>query len=396
MNKALIEKYTGAEIPARIADEGMRHGFITNWHHMAANYGEGVDAQLLSEQILLCPETHDELYLPPDPVRYVKGTRPAIERAAKEATKDAKSETECAIAVMRFTRDLHKKHTGWHPFFGGTEEVLIEKGEELCECVARLAVAMLEVLGIPARIITHTIGGHVTAEAYADGKWGYIDPRCGMYALLPDGRLASLWELWQDPSILDRQSDLVKADVSPRFKYTERIAALKQKYLSAKEVNTFKYYSLADAEKYNYTWQTDEGCIALDMNRISKDYAEARRAVMFPDQPKAESYGYHIRLTISDGATLTDDIMLGARMMNVMCHPRIARFYIDGELAYETDGWIPVSELSTFQHGVVYFGGANGSLPVSKLSEGAHTLRVEMVVTPTITVDKEITFFVKH
>ena len=395
MNRELIEKYTGSEIPARISDEGMRHGFITNWHHMAANYGEGVDAQLLSEQILLCRETCEELYLAPDPVRYEKGKRPVLERAAREATKDAKSETECAVAIMRFTRDLHKKHKGWHPFFGGTEEVLIEKGEELCECVARLAVAMLEVLGIPARIITHTIGGHVTAEAYADGKWGYIDPRCGMYALLPDGRLASLWELWQDPSILDRQSELVKADVSPRFSYTDRISALKQKYLSPKEVNTFKYYSLADADRYNYTWQTDEGCIALDMNIITKNYAEARRAVMFPEQPKAESYGFDIRLTLSDGATLTEDVMLGARMMNVMCHPRIARFYIDGELAYETDGWIPVSELSTFQHGVVWFGGASGSLPVSSLAEGKHTLRVEMVVTPSITIDKKIAFFVK-
>lgn len=395
MKSELLLKYTGKNIPDVIEDEGMRRGFIINWEHMAANYGDGVDAQLLLGQIMLCDKTADILYAAPDETRYVKGTRPMLERVASEIFSSCKSETECAIAVMRYTRDLHKKRKGWHPFFGGTEEVLIEKGEELCECVARLAVALLEVWGIPARIITHTIGGHVTAEAYADVKWGYIDPRCGMYFLLEDGRLASLLELLRDHSILDGQSEAVKADVSHRWRYEERLCALKKKYLSVKEVNTFKYYSLADADKYNYSWLTEEQCIPLNMNTVCTAYGEVRNEVMFPEKPKSTDKKYPIRFTLHDGVTLSEDVMLGARMCGVMCHPTVSRFYLDGELIYSTDGWFPVSELSTYQHGIVLLGGAGGSLPVSKMSDGEHVLKVEMDVAPDCTSEAYLRFFVK-
>ena len=396
MNMELISKYQGEKIPDRIPDEGMRRGFITNWEHMAKNYGQSVDAQLLSEQILLCEATAEELYLPPEPTRYVKGTRPMLERVAKEATKEAKSETECVIFLMRFIRDLHKKRKGWHPFFGGIEEVLIEKGEELCECVARLEVALLEVLGIPARIITHTIGGHVTAEAYADGKWGYVDPRCGMYFLLSDGRLASLWELWHDHTILDAQPDSVRADVSDRWRYDERLRALKEKYLSPYEVNTFKYYSLANSEKYDYSWVCDEDCIALGMNLVSKKYAEVRGEVMFGKKPDREAPKYDVRFTLHDGAVLSEDVMFGVRVNGAACHPKVARFYLDGELIYTSSPWIPISELSTHQHGIILLGGAGGSLPVSSLSDGEHRITVELDVAPGVVVSKSISFVVKR
>lgn len=391
----LLKDYVGDRIPAKIADDDMRRGFITNWEHMAANYGRGVDAQLLENQIMLCTDTAEALYRKPAPTRYKKGTRPVLDRVAEEIFSGAVSETECAIRAMRYTRDLHKKHKGWHPFFGGTEEVLIEKGEELCECVARLAVALLEVWGIPARIITHTIGGHVTAEAYADGKWGYIDPRCGMYFLLDDGRLASLWELWFDHSILDKQSDAVRADVSHRWTYAERVKALKEKYLSPKEVNTFKYYSLADADKYDYSWQTDEMCIALNMNGICRTYGEVRREVMFPEQPKTAGPRYTVRFTLPNGVVLSEDVMLGVRVNGTMCHPCASRFFIDGEEVYSTNGWTPVSELSSFQHGVIFLGGAGGSLPVSKLPDGDHTLTVRLKVNSDEWITAEMNFTVK-
>ena len=395
MNIELLKKFTGEEIPFRIKDMAMRRAFVVNWTHMAANYGPGVDAELLYGQILLCDETWEVLYEKPDPVRYKKGTRPVLERVAREAVTGASSETECAIAIMRFTRDLYKKHKGWHPFFGGTEEVLIEKGEELCECVARLEVALLEVLGIPARIITHTVGGHVTAEVYADGKWGYIDPRCGMYFLLEDGRLASLWELIHDHSILDRQTDAVRADVSDRWQHAERIRALKEKYLSAGEVNSFKYYSLADADKYNYSWMTDEKCIDLNMNLICTEYGRARNAVMFPEKLDSDAKAYSVRFTLPDGVTLREDVMLGVRVTGVMCHPQVAHFYIDGTPAYSSSPTVPVSELSTFQHGIILFGGAGGSLPVSTLEDGKHTLSVEICISPTYKISDSIDFFVK-
>lgn len=396
MLDGVLEKYTGMNIANTISDEGMREGFIVNYRHMEANYGGGVDAQLLCEQIRLCDETAELLYRAPAPVRYKKGARPVLDKTAEEATAGAKSDTERVVMIMRFTRDLYKRRRGWHPFFGGTEEVLIEKGEELCECVARLEVALLEVLGIPARIVTHTIGGHVTAEAYADGKWGYIDPRCGMYALLPDGRLASLLELWRDPSILDRQPDAVRADVSARWRWDERARALKEKHLSEKEVNTFKYYSLADAKRYNYSWMSDGECIALDMNRICTEYGKVRARVMYPDKPVEETERYPVRFSLPDGVTLSEDVMLAVRVTGIMCHPEEASFYIDGELAYKTPPLYPISELSTYQHGVIFFGGAYGSLPVSTLSRGEHILSVELKVNSDEVKRAELRFVVKR
>ena len=87
--------------------------------------------------------------------------------------------------------------------------------------------------------------------------------------------------------------------------------------------------------------------------------------------------------------------MLGVRMMDVMCHPRVVRFYLDGELIYFTDGWIPTSELSTYQHGIVLLGGAGGCLPVGKMEDGQHTLSVEMDVADGVTSETSLNFFVK-
>lgn len=394
MDRSILQEYTGVNIPSKIEDPARREAFIINWKHMWGNYGEGVDAQLLWEQILLCDATEEILYQPPEPTRYVKGSRPVLERYAKEITKDAASETECAIAIMRYMRDTFYKCRGRQLFWGGTEEVLLEKGEQLCECVARLEVALLEVLSIPARIITHTIGGHVTTEVFADGKWGYVDPRCGMYFYLEDGRLASLIELIRDHSIMDKQPEAVVSDVSPRFPYEGRIEALKRAYCSTLEVNTFKYYSLADAERYNYTWQQDSGCISLGMNRLIKEYYNARVALMYPEKGGAAMP--EIRFTLHDGVTLSEDVLFGVRVNNVMCQPEVMRFYLDGELIYSADGWVPISELSTAQHGVTYLGGAGGSLPVSTLSDGEHSLRVEAELAPDWVMEKSLSFFVKH
>ncbi|MBR2929764.1 MAG: transglutaminase domain-containing protein [Clostridia bacterium] len=392
MDKSRLNGYIGADIPDRIEDEDRRLGFIINWRHMAANYGSGVDAQLLSEQILLCDATEAVLYEKPDPVRYVKGSRPILEAKAKEITEGARNEQDCAIMIMRYMRDHYNPRKGMQLFWGGTEEVLLEKGEQLCECVARLEVALLEVLGIPARIITHTIGGHVTTEVYADGKWGYVDPRCGMYFLLEDGRLASLIELCRDHSIMDRQPEEVKADVSPRFPYEGRIEALKKRYVSAVEVNTYKYYSLADSDRYDYSWCTAEDCVRLGMNEQVHAYAEIRKKVMGVGGGRGKPV---IRFTLNDGMTVSEDILFAVRVNGVMAQPRIMEFYIDGSLAYSSDEWVPISELSNCQRGVTYFGGAQGSLPVSTLSDGQHTLKVDVHITPEWVESKEITFFVK-
>ena len=54
------------------------------------------------------------------------------------------------------------------------------------------------------------------------------------------------------------------------------------------------------------------------------------------------------------------------------------------------------SELSTYQHGIILYGGIGGSLPVSTLVEGEHTLTVELEISPTLTKEAKLRFIVKR
>ena len=111
---------------------------------------------------------------------------------------------------MCFCRDLYKQNDGILLFYGGTEEELIKKGEQLCECLARLMVALCEIIDIPGRIITHIAGGHLTCEVFLENKWSYFDPRTGIFYVLPNGQIASAIELLLQPEIMDRQPEWVK------------------------------------------------------------------------------------------------------------------------------------------------------------------------------------------
>ena len=167
-------------------------------------------------------------------------------------TAGCNTQREKMLALMRFCRDLYKKREGI-PFseyiYGGTEEQLIDKGEELCECLGRLMVALCEIAGMPGRIVMHDVGGHITSEILVDGHWAYVDPRVGLYFVKPDGLLASTWDLWQNPALLRQQTDQVKADLSARWTWEERLWKCEKKYFHPAEVNGFENYSLADAAR---------------------------------------------------------------------------------------------------------------------------------------------------
>jgi len=382
-----LSRYTGKQIAEQIKDNGRRDAFLTNWEHMAANYGEGVDAQLLREQILLTDETADTLYRVPSPCRYRHGSRPELESTAKALTTHLQSETEQALTLMRFCRDLYKKRKGLHLFYGGTEEELIEKGEELCECLARLFTALAETIGLPARIITHTIGGHLTAEVYADGKWGYLDPRCGVYFRMADGRLASLWELYQNPALLEGQSPETKADVSDRFPYEMRIEKLRKLYLSPTEVNTIKYYSLADSHRYHYTWYSDSDCLNAGLNEVSARYADCRKDLMnFGDGRIPRK----VIFTLPDGCVLHENIPLGVRCEGAVIPPEKAEFHLDGTLLYQTDGTVTVPDIHNRVSGMIMLGGASGVLPVDTIPNGIHQITATLWISKTATVSGTI------
>jgi len=64
--------------------------------------------------------------------------------------------------------------------------------------------------------------------------------------------LASVWEIWNDPSLLRQQSRHVKNDVAGEKSWEQRVLNCEEKYFNLKEITGFENYSLADASRYNY------------------------------------------------------------------------------------------------------------------------------------------------
>lgn len=382
-----LEPYTGRAI-ADLLEGDRRDAFLLNWKRTEANYGNSVDSMLLREQILLTDSTVDVLYAPPPSPSYIPGTRPVLETLATSLSAGTKSQTECALAVMRYLRDSYQRCKGRHLFYGGTEEVLLEKHEQLCEGLSRLMTALLETLRIPARMITHIVGGHVVVEIWTDGKWGYIDPRFGLYFYRPDGLLASLTELIRDPSLTEKQSATVMADSSSRFPYSDSIKNLKELYLSPWEVHTYKPYSISNAHRYSYSWSTFDDCFSRGVNAIALAHNAVRTRLT------GRNWGVEpqIRISLPEGARISEDILLAVRVNHVPVQPREAHFYLDGTHLWSSDAWVPISALSNPTEGVILFGGPEGLFPASSLPPGPHTLRIEVMLAPSLTKAAEVRF----
>ena len=281
-----LAPYIGEAAAERLVGPDRRRAYLLNYRQLGVNYGQAnVEFQLRKELVILCPQTVDVLYgsFTPGPVRYEKGSRPELERVAAAITVNCASDREKALALMRFCRDLWK-HKPDAPFaeyiYGGTEEQMIAKPEILCETLSRLMVALCEVAGMPGRLVMHILGGHICTEILLDGHWAYIDPRCGMFFVGDDGRLASVWELWQDPAVIWRQADDVKAEASGQWPWSWRAWKCESMYFSPREVNGFQNYSLADTAKYGYGQLSNKDAVAGGLLDINRDYvATARRAL---------------------------------------------------------------------------------------------------------------------
>jgi hypothetical protein len=279
-----ISKYKGKAAAYQIRGVWRKKAYIFNYEQFAANYGEGVEFQLRREQVILCPQTVDYLYskFTPSVVKYVKGSRPELEKEVNTAIANCKKNQEKALALMRFCRDLKEKDTikwGQGYVFGGTEEYIIEEGSDICECLGRLYVALCEIAGLPARIVMHDIGGHITAEVNIDGSWGYIDPKTGLYFLKKDNTLASTWEVWTNPSLMHTQSDAVKADLKDKPGWEEKIKKCEDQYFNIKEVIGFENYTLSDCSKYNYTVLTWDEAVRAGLFRVNEAYTYATNQV---------------------------------------------------------------------------------------------------------------------
>ncbi len=253
----IIEKFTGLNIADSVNDPDKRAIYLHNWEQMHTNYGENVDWERLRKQILLCDETADYLYRTPKPVKYVRGTRPYLDKVVDEVTANCTTDKEKILSIFTYIRDLYKKHeagTFIQLFYGGTEEDLIKKGENLCECVARLMVALCEVAGFPGRIILQIVAGHLVSEIYFDGKWAFFDPRGGIFYLDADDNFLSIREIMADRSVIFKQKDWVKAYASDLWTHDYWAQKNYDGSMHPNEMPCFGEYSLMDADEYHFEW----------------------------------------------------------------------------------------------------------------------------------------------
>jgi hypothetical protein len=136
--------------------------------------------------------------------------------------------------------------------------------------------------GLPARLHSSHISGHMMAEVLTDGKWGWIDPMKGIAPVNDAGRPASARELLQDPRLFERQPRSVWDDLRPPaivFGTEERdprnlhytMARNRDCYFHPKEAMALGNYFVWDFARYNYNWHIE----AVDAPRIK----EARRGL---------------------------------------------------------------------------------------------------------------------
>jgi|GEM_PF-1166369 len=372
--RVFLASYTGKEIEKHLIGHA-HEAFQANWRQMECNYRDNVDAMLLNEQILFCPETEQALYDPAWVVtHYMPGTRPALERTVSDVTRGAETDFEKALCLLDFCRDLYQTNRGRLLFYGGAEEELIRKGEQLCECLARLMVALCEVISIPARIITHIVGGHLTTEVYIDGHWSYMDPRTGLFFVKEDGIPASLSDLLHRPSVMDDQPAWVVAHTSVRWTHDQRIQRCREIYFTDREVNTIKPYSLSSSDSYRYGWTVNDDLAERDMNSIHREYAKAIRAVLGKDVLVGLPY---FDLTLAPGQTVALPLPVLAIPRGTCVPPKRVRFRIDGRTVWETPDLIPLESIHTHIDGVFSLFGDNGFLDPQTLNHGNHLLEVE-------------------
>ncbi len=271
-----LREYTGANAVRRVFGEWREKAWRLNCEQLALNYGENVDYELRREQVLFMPETAEFLYsaaavLKP---RYRKGTRPALEAVVAPLVAGCADAQSKAAAIARHCRDLKNKAQGQarHLVFGGTEEELLQRGEDLGECLGRLFVALCEVAGIPARIVMHDISGHTAAEAWLGGRWGYFDLQRGIWFLNADGQIASLRDLVANPALAERPAAPEQVDAAWARLCRERL-------FHPSEIHGFEYYSLADAGKYHYGKVTRAEAVSAGLFKISPIYDAVSRKV---------------------------------------------------------------------------------------------------------------------
>ncbi len=206
-----------------------------------------VDRVGIEHMVRLCDATAGFLYTgyTPTTTRYAPGSRPTLEAVCEEIFEGVSDAEKRVRRIGRFCRRLGAKASKGpvdEMLFGGTEEQIIARGSDWCTDVSRVACGLLQVSGIPSRIVFQAnrhrpYSGHVIVEAWRSGTWGALDPTCNVVYRHSSGRGASVWELISD-------DDLLKS----HYRNAGTMYTNPDQFRLSAVVN----YSIADAARYRY------------------------------------------------------------------------------------------------------------------------------------------------
>lgn len=174
---------------------------------------QSVDRLLMNRMIRLCPETAQYLYAgyTPTRVRYPRGLRPELEELAPSLVGDAVSCESRLERLAEYTARLSEsaeENDLDRLRFGGTEEAIIRRGSDWCTDVARVACALCQVAGLPARMVmlfntAQAYSGHTIIEVYRNGGWGVVDSSTALCYRGSDGHPLSAWALMNQPDVIE-------------------------------------------------------------------------------------------------------------------------------------------------------------------------------------------------
>jgi hypothetical protein len=171
----------------------------------------GIDRLLSCGKIRLAPETEEYLYseYTPTEVRYRRGSRPRLEAIAAEVLGGPPRTDRAALRELVSWVPAHVQCASTvdsvPPDRALPEEEIIDSGWGWCNEQARVLVAVARTAGVPGRLVAMYSSaeprGHMTAELYVEGKWGWACATHDCVVTLPDGTWASAAEIWRDPDV---------------------------------------------------------------------------------------------------------------------------------------------------------------------------------------------------
>ncbi len=182
-----------------------------------------VDRVLQARMVCWSPATHARFYGRPAPARsrYRAGSRPGLERCLRAWGGDRRDDEPFVDALARFTSHLRPRGADDPDAlrFGGTEEAILRRGSDWCTDVARVAAALAQAAGRPARLVAladlrRAYSGHMIVEVARGRRWGALDPLTGVVYRTAAGRPLSVAQLRRDPARLRAYARKYRTELS--------------------------------------------------------------------------------------------------------------------------------------------------------------------------------------